>query len=244
MPERSEWLQDMRSKAEALYDRFAWMYWEKWGFDGDETQLAYLRKFLQRVKPGAEVLSAGCGAGRYDGLVLNAGHPVLGIDQSAGMLARARAHFPMTRYEKIGLQEMAYHEEFAGLICIDALEHVSPEDHPTIICKFQQALVPGGVAYFNVDWLPEEKKQASFERARALGLPVVFGEVADQVEEAYARAMALEGEVPGDLAEEAVYEYAPSPEQAREWVRQAGLMIEEEGEGDAFYHFLVRKKDA
>jgi trans-aconitate methyltransferase len=37
-------------------------------------------------------------------LLLEAGHSVVGIDQSAGMLARAREHFPKVRYEKIGLQ--------------------------------------------------------------------------------------------------------------------------------------------
>jgi SAM-dependent methyltransferase len=228
--------------AETLYDRAAPQFWVTYGCYANETHLAYLRQFLQRVAPGGAILSAGCGAGRYDGLLLAAGHPVLGIDQSAGMLACAREHSSQARYDKIGLQEMAFHEEFAGLICIDALEHVSPEDHLLIMRKFWEALIPGGVAYFNVDWLPSAVKQVSYRRARAQGLPVVPGEVADRVEEYYARAIALNGPIPDEIAEPAVYEYAPSPEQAHEWVIEAGFVIEEEGEGNEFYHFLVRKK--
>jgi hypothetical protein len=30
-------------------------------------------------------------------------------------------------------------------------------------------------------------------------------------------------------------------EQVREWIRQAGLTVIEEGEGDGYHHFLSRK---
>jgi len=75
-----------------LYDRFSPLYWVTWGLTEDDTHQKYLQKFLERVEPGV-ILSAGCGAGRYDGILLEAGHSVVGIDQSTGMLARAREHF-------------------------------------------------------------------------------------------------------------------------------------------------------
>jgi ubiquinone/menaquinone biosynthesis C-methylase UbiE len=62
-------------------------------------------------------------AGRYDGELLDAGHHVVGIDQSAGMLERAREHFPQAQYEKMGLQEMNFHEQFDGAICGLAGDH-------------------------------------------------------------------------------------------------------------------------
>jgi hypothetical protein len=40
-------------------------------------------------------------------MVLDAGRRVVGTDQSAGMLARARARFPAVPTEKVGLQELA-----------------------------------------------------------------------------------------------------------------------------------------
>jgi hypothetical protein len=48
-------------------------------------------------------------------MLLEAGHSVVGIDQSAGMLARARERFPEARYVKMGLQEMSFREALDGL---------------------------------------------------------------------------------------------------------------------------------
>ena len=253
--ERADWLKQTRSMAEALYDRFSPLYWVTWGLSEDDTHQKYLQKFLERVAPGV-ILSAGCGAGRYDGILLEAGHSVVGIDQSAGMLARAREHFPeerfpKLRYEKVGLQEIAltpaYREAFDGVICMDAMEHVCPEDYPGILRGFQQVLKPGGVLYFTTDTTDtavEDKVDlaAVYERAKARGLPVVFGEWVNGIEEAYEQAMALGESVPGDLADRAVYHYYPPLEQVRAWIDQAGLTIEEEGAGSAWYHILARKK--
>lgn len=237
--ERAEWLEQMRDKAEKLYDLYSPRYWVELGRYPNETHVEYLQKFLGRIPPRGTLLSAGCGAGRYDGMLLEAGHSVVGIDQSAGMLARAREHFPEARYEKIGLQEMDFREEFDGVICIDALEHVCPEDWPGIVRGFEEALKPGGVLYFTVD-RGGDHVEAAYERAKALGLPVVFGEVANQVEEAYERAVASGGKA--EAEDVAVYHYHPPLEQAREWIGQAGLAIEEEGTGKWYEHFVVRKR--
>ncbi len=106
--ERAEWLKQMRSKAEALYDHVSPQYWVTFGLDENETHRAYLQKFSERVAPGGMILSAACGAGRYDGMLLEAGHSVVGIDQSAGMLARAKEHFPQVRYKKMALAGDAF----------------------------------------------------------------------------------------------------------------------------------------
>lgn len=245
--ERAEWLKQMRDKAEALYDHFAPLYWVEFGRSVDETHRDYLEKFLERVSPRGHLLSAGCGAGKYDGMLLKAGHSVVGIDQSEGMLARAREHFPEARYEKMGLQEMDFREVFDGAICIDALEHVCPEDWPGILRKFREALKPGGVLYFTVDQGGEYVEEA-YERAKATGLPVVYGEVADRVEEAFERAVAMDlPMVPDDQGDSAVYHFHPSLEQVRSWVSQAGLAVEEDGKGagdehwNGYAHFVVRK---
>jgi cyclopropane fatty-acyl-phospholipid synthase-like methyltransferase len=240
--ERTEWLKQMRSKAEALYDQLSPEYWVTFGLYANETHREYLQKFLDRLAPHSTLLSAACGAGRYDGMLLEAGHSVLGIDQSAGMLRRARERFPKARYEKIGLQEMDFREAFDGVICMDALEHVCPEDWPGILQNFQEALKPGGVLYFTVELPDANEVEAAYQRAQALGLPVVPGELADQVDEACERIKALGRPVtPEDLAGEAVYHYYPSLEQVRAWLGQAGLAIEEEGMGNGYEHFVMRK---
>jgi len=246
--ERAEWLKQMRVKTEKLYDHFSPLYWVKYGRSVDEAHREYLQKFLERVAPHGHLLSAGCGAGKYDGMLLEAGHSVLGIDQSEGMLARAREHFPEARYEKISLQEMDFREAFDGAICIDALEHVCPENWPGILRRFREALKPGGVLYFTVD-RGGDYVEGAYERAKALGLPVVFGEVVDKVEEAYERVLTSEPSmVPVELGDSAVYHYHPSLEQVRTWLSQAGLAMEEEGTGAGdehwlgYEHFVVKKR--
>jgi SAM-dependent methyltransferase len=239
--ERAEWLKHIRSNAEALYDRFSTKYWVTWGLVVEETHRAYLQKFLERVSPGGMILSAACGAGRFDGMLLEAGHIVVGIDQSAGVLRRAKEHFPEVEYKKMALHEMNFREMFDGVICMDAMEHICPEDYPGILRGFQEALKPGGVLYFTADREeePDFDLEMYFERGKAAGLPVVFGEVADEA--AFERAME-QPEVSGEQADISVYHYYPPLEKVREWIDQAGLAIEEEGAGSGFHHFVVRKR--
>ena len=246
--ERVEWLEQMRDKAESLYDHFSPFYWVRFGLNPNETHREYLRKFLGRLPPRSTLLSAACGAGRYDGMLLEAGHSVVGIDHSAGMLARAREHFPEAQYEKMGLQEMNFREAFDGVICMDSMEHVCPEDWPEILRRLQEALKPGGVLYFTWCLAKTGKLTEAYERAKALGLPVVFGEVVDEVEEAFRFFLSYEDvfdipeEALGERADAVVYHYHPSLEQVRAWIGQAGLAIEEEGTGNGYQHFVVRKR--
>jgi SAM-dependent methyltransferase len=241
--ERAEWLKQMRGKAEELYDHLSPQYWVTFGLYANETHREYLQKFLERVPPHSTLLSAACGAGRYDGMLLDAGHTVVGIDQSAGMLARARERFPGARYEKIGLQEMDFREAFDGVICMDAMEHVCLEDWPGVLRGFREALKPGGVLYFTVDLADANVLEEAFDQAKSRGLPVVLGELVSDVDLAYECVKASgTSVVSGELADKAVYHYYPSLEQVRTWIGQAGLAIEDEGAGNGYEHFVVRKK--
>ncbi len=240
--ERTEWLKQMRARAEALYDRFSPRYWVTWGVTVEETHRQYLQKFLERVAPGGAILSAACGAGRFDGMLLEAGHRVVGIDQSAKMLALAKERFPAVEYRKMALHEIDFRAIFDGVICMDAMEHICPEDYPGILRGFQEALKPGGMLYFTADReeQPDFDLQMYFEQGKALGLPIVYGEVADIA--AFEQAMAMEAvEVPDELTDRAVYHYYPPLQQVWEWIDQAGFTIEQEGAGDEFHHFLVKK---
>ena len=240
--ERAEWLKQMRAKAEAAYDQMSPDYWVRLGLYPNETHLEYLHKFLARLPPHSTLLSAGCGAGRYDGILLEAGHHVVGIDQSAGMLARARERFPAARYQKMGLQEMDFREAFDGAICIDAMEHVCPEDWPGILRGFHEALKPGGVLYFTMEPGEAGEVEQAYERAKAQGLPVVYGEVADRVDEAEEQAKTAGiAALSGELLSGATYHYHPSLEQVRAWLAGAGLAIEEEGTGTWYEHFVVSR---
>jgi 2-polyprenyl-3-methyl-5-hydroxy-6-metoxy-1,4-benzoquinol methylase len=250
--ERAEWLKKMRSMAEALYDHEAPLYWVTWAIDDSDIEIhrEYLQRFLELVARPGDILSAACGAGRFDGILSVAGHRVLGIDQSAGMLAQAREHFPQEtfprlRYEKIGLQEMDFHAAFDGAICMDAMEHICPEDYPGILCAFREALKPGGILYFTAETLETavedgEDLEKAYAKARAQRLPVVPGEVVDEMDSAYPQAMS-QLEVPDEVSHNAVYRFYPPLEQVRAWIKKGGLLILEEGHGSALHHFITRE---
>ncbi len=233
----------MRRNAEALYDHFSPRYWVTWGLDVEGAHRNYLDKFLQRMPPGGKILSAACGAGRFDGLLLQAGHSVVGIDQSAGMLKLAQEHFPGVEYKKMALHEMQFRGEFDGIICMDAMEHIFPEDYPGILRGFQEALKPGGVLYFTADREeePDFDLQMYYDLGKAAGLPIIFGEVADEA--AFEQAMA-QTDAPDELTDRAVYHYYPPLDQVRKWIDAAGLAVEEEGPGSGFHHFVARKKSS
>ena len=239
--ERVEFLNKMRTMSEALYDRFAHYYWVNWGMDVDGRHRQYMQKFLGRVGQPGLILSAACGAGRFDGLLMEAGHSVVGIDQSAGVLSRAREHFPagqypQVRYEKIGLQEMNFHDAFDGVVCMDAMEHICPEDWPVIVRNFSNALKPGQPLYLTADTRGAAEIMRCYKNALAMGLPVVYGEIADEVETAYQQA--LETGAPSD---QSVYHFVPSLEQIRAWLGQAGLKMVDVSEGDGYHHIIAVK---
>lgn len=218
--DRNSWLKEQRRDAEEKYDKlWAPLYGEKWGVYENSTQQEFIRKFLHLLPEPGTLLDAACGAGRYMGMLLEKGHTVIGIDQAQGMLDQARAKFPTVQLEKVGLQEMDFRENFDGAICMDALEHVCPEDWLPILRNFHRALKPHGYFYFTVELADEDEVKTAFQQAQALGLPVVYGE----------------------WINDEVYHYYPSMPQVREWLQQSGFEVVEEGEGDGYHHFVTRK---
>jgi SAM-dependent methyltransferase len=213
----------MRQACEEQYDwRWAPLYGERWGLYNNQSHLEFLQAFLKLLPQNSRILDAACGAGRYIPTLLDQGHSVLGIDQSQGMLVRAQEEFPGVPFEKVGLQEMAFAAEFAGAICMDAIENVPPEDWPVVLSNFHRALKADGCLYFTCETIEnadENEIRQAFEKAQAAGLPVVYGEW------------------PG----EHVYHFHPTNQQVKEWVEQAGFEIIEVGDGDGYRHLLARK---
>ncbi len=253
--ERSEWLKKMRSMAEVMYDHISPAYWVKFGNEPDQSHRKFMDKFLGHMASHSTILDAACGAGLYADMLLEAGHAVLGIDQSAGMLAQARQHypqeqFPKLHYLKIGLQDMNFEPVFNGVICMDAIEHICPEDWPVILAGFHQALMPGGMLYLTVDALELGNYRESYERAKAMGLPVVFGEQVDELDETFLVAMESDAldvtEILGERLDHTVYHYHPSMEQVHTWMDQVGFTVAEEASGkelaeEWYFHVLARK---
>jgi acetyl esterase/lipase len=96
------------------YDDYAALYWEKYGLYSNITHQQFIQEFLSYLAPNSTILDAACGAGRYEPFLLAKGHSVIGVDQSQGMLLRAKEKFPNVPYEKIGLQEIGHGSELVS----------------------------------------------------------------------------------------------------------------------------------
>ena len=88
--DRRAWLDEQRARAEEQYDVLSPTH------DDDDSPITPThRRFVENVisscPPGGAILDAPCGTGRYFDMVLAARRTVVGIDQSAGMLAQARS---------------------------------------------------------------------------------------------------------------------------------------------------------
>lgn len=221
--DRTTWLKQMRRDCEEQYDREAPRYDEEGGVYSNIAHQQFIQEFLGLLPQSSTILDAPCGTGRYLPSLLAQGHSVVGIDQSQGMLERAKAKFPTVQFEKAGLQEMAYQQLFDGAICMDAMENVPPEDWSLVLGNFYRALKPHGYFYFTAETIEnanEDEIKQAFERAQQAGQPVVYGEWPD----------------------EGVYHYHPTNQQVKEWARQAGFEILKEANGEIwYYHILVRK---
>lgn len=221
MNDRLAWLKEVRRVAEERYDTlWAPIYDENWGVRIDPTHSRCLARFLGLLPPHSRVLDAACGTGKVWAVVLAGGHSLSGMDQSQGMLARARVKFPDVPIEKTCLQEMAYRSTWDGVVCIDAMEFLCPEDWPLVLDNLHRALKLQGVLYLTVELADEQQIASAYAAGWQMGLPVVPGE---------------------SVNEGGGYHYYPSVGQVNAWLEQAGFQIFQEATGDEYRHLLVRK---
>jgi cyclopropane fatty-acyl-phospholipid synthase-like methyltransferase len=221
--DRQTWLDQRRVAVLVSYDQGAATYDED-GYPA-QTQHDWVARLLRACPPGATILDAPCGTGQYFPMVAAAGHRVLGADQSAGMLAQARARGIAIALDQVRLQDLPYDGEFDAIVTIDAMEHIPPEDWRLVLANLHRAARPGGFLYLTVEEVAEPVIEDAFAALTQRGLPAVRGEVID-------------GDVGG-------YHYYPGRDQVTAWLQAAGLHILDEGfqqEDDWGYrHFLVQR---
>ena len=222
--DRRAWLNERRAAVESQYDDEAPEFDDQpYPTTSHET---FVGRLIETCPAGGTVLDAPCGTGRYFQQVVAAGRQVVGIDQSAGMLAQARAKGLASRLEHVGLQELAFVDEVDGSVTIDAMENIPPEDWPVVLTNLHRAVRPGGHLYLTVETQDDETIDAVFAENRAKGLPAVRGEI-------------VEGDTAG-------YHYYPGREQVLLWLDAEGLELIEEGfdqeEGWGYWHLLLRSR--
>lgn len=215
---REEWLAEKKRLAVERYNTlFAPVYDSKWGAVIDPTHALFVAKLAEQLQENDTVLDAACGTGKYWPLLRQHKLQVVGTDQSIGMLKNLKNKYPDGVVYQQSLQDLSLEMEFAGVLCIDAMENIPPEDWLHVLDRFKKHLMNNGWLYFTVEVEAENVLQESYERARSQGLPVVYGEVA------------LEG-----------YHYYPGEDAVRQWLDQAGFKIVEQDLGDGYRHYLCQ----
>ena len=124
--------------------------------------LQYRRFESERTRPAADLLAGvparacvryavdlGCGPGNSTELLVQrfAQAHVLGIDQSADMLAHARQRLPQASFEQADIASWrapAFEGRQPDLIYANASLHWLP-DHPALFPRLLSMLAPGGV---------------------------------------------------------------------------------------------------
>ena len=220
--DRQAWLAQRRAAVLTSYDQGAATY-DDHGYPVT-AQHDWVARLLRACPPAATILDAPCGTGQYFSLVAAAGHRVLGADQSAGMLAQARARGVAITLDQVRLQDLPYDGEFDAIMTIDAMEHIPPEDWPLVLANLHRAARHGGLVYLTVEEVAEPEIEDAFASLTRRGLPAVRGEVID-------------GNVGG-------YHYYPGPAQVTAWLQAASLHILDEGfqpeDGWGYRHFLLQ----
>ena len=220
---RATWLAQRRAAVVATYDAEAPTY-DQHEYPSD-TQREWVVRLVQRLPINSLVLDAPCGTGKYFPIVAAAGHRVVGVDQSAGMLEQARQRGSAVSLEHISLQELAYEHRFDAVLTIDAMENVPPEEWPIVLANLRRALRPGGLLYMTVEELTEAEIEHAFAALSARGVPAVRGEV-------------IEGDVAG-------YHFYPGRQRVCEWFAAEGLEVLDEGfkqeNGWGYRHFLLTR---
>jgi SAM-dependent methyltransferase len=221
--DRRAWLAERRAATIAEYDAEAPIY-EEHEYPV-EAQRRFVARLLETCPRGGLVLDAPCGTGKYFAQVAAAGRRVAGIDQSAGMLAEARAKETAESLGQVGLQELAFEGAFDAVMTIDAMENVPPEDWPLVLANLHRVVRPGGHLYLTVEEGHDAEVEAAFVSMMERGLPAVRGEM-------------IEGGAAG-------YHYYPGRERVLGWIAAEGLEVVAEEYDHArdawgYRHLLLR----
>jgi len=225
--DRREWLAERRAAVEEDYTLDAPTYDE--GYDpATPVHRRFVARLIDTCPQGGTVLDAACGTGPYVGMVLDAGRQVVGADQSPGMLSRARSKYPGVRFEQTGLQDLSFESDCDAAMCIDAMEHVLPEDWPSVLGNLGRAVLPGGHVYMTVEEIERRELDPALAEATKAGSPVVYGEV-------------IVGDTGG-------YHFYPDRDRVGGWVAEAGFEVVDDADewldGYGYHHLLMRSPGA
>jgi SAM-dependent methyltransferase len=96
------------------------------------------------VPAGASILELGCGTGRILRPLAELGHPVLGVDESAAMLARADGLPTMCS----PIETLRLDRTFGAVLLVSTMINTNPEQRHAFLATCRRHVSPGGVVVF------------------------------------------------------------------------------------------------
>ena len=103
---------------------------------------------IVHAREGVTALDLGCGTGKLTARLLEAGHPVTGVDFSDNMLAAARKNAPGAAFVQAELKEVPQKlagQTFDCIVAAYALHHLPDEDKYALLTALKALLKPEGV---------------------------------------------------------------------------------------------------
>jgi SAM-dependent methyltransferase len=139
-------VRDPKAIVAAGYDRIARRYLEWSGLQPSPTRIRWLRRALELIPPGSDVLELGCGAGLPMTRPLAEGRTVTGIDISATQVALARENVPTATFIQADMTSLRFESgSFDAVVAFYSLTHVPRDEQPALLGRIASWLRPGGV---------------------------------------------------------------------------------------------------
>src|ERR1700760_3254440 len=135
--------------ARAAYDAIALVYAEQFKdtLADRPTERALLAAFaeLAQREPAGLVADLGCGPGHIAAHLHGLGLPVLGVDQSAQMLAIGRTRYPDVSFALSSITRLGLADgSCRGVLSRSSVIHLPPRLLPTALAEIARVLAPGG----------------------------------------------------------------------------------------------------
>ena len=109
-------------------------------------------------------------------------------------------------------------------MCVDAMEHVPPEEWSLVVGNLRRAIREEAHLYLTSEQVDRSQLERAFDEASAAGIPVIFGDRLD--------------------AATGGYHHYPAREQVHRWLDDAKLLVIDEVDEDlgdyGYRHILCR----
>jgi ubiquinone/menaquinone biosynthesis C-methylase UbiE len=135
--------------ARVAYDAIAALYADQFKdtLDDRPIERGLLSAFAEVVQrePDGPVADLGCGPGHIAAHLHSLGLSVLGVDQSAEMLALGRTRYPEVRFVLSSITRLGLAERSCrGVLSRSSVIHLPPALLPTALAEIARVLAPGG----------------------------------------------------------------------------------------------------